>query len=387
MTSRLNFDNLASEMQTVRRDIHMHPELAFNETRTSALVLEKLRAWGIEAHSGIGKTGVVAVIRKGAGPAAIGFRADMDALPLQEGNSFSHKSIYPQKMHACGHDGHTAMLLGAARYLHEEASFNGTVYCIFQPAEEGVGGALAMMEDGLFERFPMSSIFGLHNWPGLAAGEFAVHEGAVMASTDRIEIKIKGQGGHAAMPHLGRDPVQAGCALVQAVQSIVSRNLAPVEAGVISITQFHAGDADNIIPEFAFLGGTIRTFNPAVRAQLAKRLHQICEGIAAAFDLEVNCTVHPGYPPTVNDVQAAQHCFSAACSVVGQDKATLNPPPSMGAEDFAYFLQAKPGCYVWLGNGDAAGGCSLHNPRYDFNDQVIETGIRYWVALAERLLK
>lgn len=386
MKKPFDLASLVSEMSTVRRDIHAHPELAFQEQRTSLLVAETLRQWGIEVHTGIGQTGVVGVIRKGNHPAAIGLRADMDALPVAEHNTFPHQSRYPNRMHACGHDGHTAMLLGAARYLQEAADFQGTVYCIFQPAEEGEGGAPAMMADGLFERFPMQAIYGMHNWPGLPVGHFAVHEGAVMASTDRLEITLTGIGAHAAMPHLGKDPIVAGSALVNAVQSIVSRNLDPVEAGVISVTQFHAGDIDNVIPETAKLSGTIRAFDPKVRTHLAQRLGAVCQGVAQTYGVEVNYVLHEGYPPTVNHAAQAAQCIVAAQAVVGADCVSINPRPSMGAEDFAYFLQVKPGCYVWIGNGGTEGGCTLHNPHYDFNDRIIETGIRYWACLVEEVL-
>ena len=379
-------DALFPEMTAIRRDIHAHPELAFKETRTATLVADKLRSWGVEVHTGIGQTGVVGVIRKGKGKSAIGLRADMDALPVQEANTFAHRSTIPKCMHACGHDGHTAMLLGAARYLAEHGQFNGTVYVIFQPAEEGEGGARAMIEDGLFERFPMDAIYGLHNWPGLAVGQFAVHEGAVMASTDRIEIQITGSGAHGAMPHLGRDPVVAGCALVQSVQSIVSRNLAPGVAGVISITQFRAGDVDNVIPETAWLGGTLRAFSSDVRQLLGGRLRELCAGIAATYGVDIDLILHAGYPPTVNHAAHAKLCVQAAGSVVGMENVQTHLAPSMGAEDFAYFLQYKPGCYIWIGNGEAEGGCTLHNPHYDFNDAIIGTGVRYWVALAQSLL-
>ncbi len=375
-----------ARLTALRRDLHAHPELAFAEHRTAGIVAAHLEALGIETHRGIGGTGVVGVIRAGRGLRAIALRADMDALPITERNTFAHRSTHAGRMHACGHDGHTAMLLGAAEALAAARDFDGIVYLVFQPAEEGEGGAPAMIEDGLFERFPVESIFGLHNWPGLAAGHFAVHTGAVMAGTDRFDIRIHGHGAHAAMPHLGADPVVAGAALVQALQTVVGRNLDPVEAAVVSVTQFHAGEAYNVIPDYAELCGTVRTLSPAVREQAKAAMLRICDGIAAGFGVRIECDYQQGYPPTINTAAEAAHCAGAARAAAGDNGVVTDAKPSMGAEDFAYFLERRPGAYVWIGNGPVEGGCTLHNPHYDFNDGIIATGVVYWVELVRRLL-
>lgn len=373
-------------LKAFRRDIHAHPELAFEEYRTAELVATRLEAVGVEVHRGIGGTGVVGVIRGGRGLRAIGLRADMDALPITERNTFEHRSTRAGCMHACGHDGHTTMLLGAAELLAERRDFDGIVYLIFQPAEEGDGGGRVMIEDGLFERFPMESVFGMHNWPGMPDGSFAVHTGAVMASADRFDIRILGVGAHAAMPHLGTDAVVAGAALVQAVQTIVSRTLDPVDAAVVSVTQFHAGEAYNVIPDRAELSGTVRAFSEPVQARIEGRLRELCDGIAAAFGVGVEFEYRRGYPPTINSAAEAALCAATAVALVGAERVTTNARPSMGAEDFAYFLQRKPGAYVWIGNGPGEGGCTLHNPNYDFNDEIIPVGVAYWVELVRRIL-
>lgn len=381
----------------MRRDLHAHPELAFEEARTAALVARTLREAGLEVHEGIGRTGVVGVLRAGTGPAAIGLRADMDALPMTEQNTFAHRSTHAGRMHGCGHDGHTTMLLAAAEYLATTRGFDGTVYFIFQPAEEGRGGAPAMIADGLFERFPMQAVFGLHNWPGLPVGQMAVHDGPAMACSDEIEIVIEGRGAHAAMPHLGADPVLAGAAIVQALQSIVSRNLSPVDCGVVSITQFNAGEACNVIPQTATLRGTARAFSPDVRDQLEAGIRRIACGVAAAHDVAAVVSYRRGYPPTVNTSVEADFCAMVGRELMGEGAVHTSYPPSMGAEDFAYMLEQRPGCYVWLGNGggpgaalrpghEEGGGCMLHNPRYDFNDDIIPLGVAYWTRLVERYL-
>ena len=370
----------------VRRDIHAHPELAFAEDRTSAKVAAYLEALGLEVHRGLAKTGVVARLTCGDGKASIGLRADMDALPLQELNRFDHHSRHEGRMHACGHDGHTAMLLGAAEALLALKNFDGTVHFIFQPAEEHEGGGRVMVEEGLFERFPMDMVFGLHNWPGMATGDFGVTEGPVMAGTDRFEITVTGRGGHAAMPHQAVDVVLAGSQLVQALQSLVARNTDPLDAAVVSVTRFHAGHADNVLPETAVLGGTVRSLTAAIQDALEQGLRRVCAGIGATFGVEVDLRYERGYPPTLNAADATAHARTAARAAAGAERVHLNLPPSMGAEDFAYLARARPGCYVWLGNGPGAGGCMLHSPHYDFNDEVIATGIRYWVALVEQVL-
>ncbi len=375
----------------IRQDIHAHPELAFAEHRTAAVVAERLQALGIETHTGIAVTGVVGrlVLGNGQGP-AIGLRADMDALPLDEQNSFAHRSRHEHRMHACGHDGHVAMLLGAAELLAAQSTstdLNGCVYFIFQPAEEHEGGGQRMVDEGLFERFPMQRVFGLHNWPGMPPGDFVVISGPVMAGADRFDIKISGRGGHAAMPHLASDTVLAGAALVQSLQTLVSRNVDPLEPAVVSVTRFQAGFADNILPETALLGGTVRCFQPALQDALEAGMQRICAGIAQAHAVNIQLDYHRGYPPTINDAAAAALCRDVAVALAGADHVSTTAKPSMGAEDFAYLARVVPGCYTWLGNGPGEGGCVLHSPHYDFNDAVIPTGVRYWLGVVAKALQ
>ena len=377
---------LTPKIAAFRRDIHAHPELAFNEKRTSERVADYLEGLGLEVHRGIARTGVVAKLSQGHGTRAIGLRADMDALPLKELNTFPHHSTHDGKMHACGHDGHTAMLLGAAEALSKLRDFDGTVYFIFQPAEEHEGGGRVMVEEGLFERFPMEMVFGLHNWPGLPAGSFGVTEGPVMAGTDRFEIEITGRGGHAAMPHQAVDVVLAGSALVQALQSLVSRNTDPLDSAVVSVTRFHAGHADNVLPETALLGGTVRTLNGELQDALEEGVRRICNGIEATYRVSIDLRYERGYPPTVNAAEPSQIARDVAQHVAIDGLVYLQLPPSMGAEDFAYMARVVPACYVWLGNGPGEGGCMLHSPHYDFNDEIIATGIRYWVRLVQWVL-
>jgi len=376
------------DLQAIRRDLHTHPELAFCETRTADVVARELTALGIETHRGLAKTGVVGVLRAGSSARAIGLRADMDALPINEANGFTHRSVFEGRMHACGHDGHTAMLLGAARLLAASRDFDGTVYLIFQPAEESSGGAQVMIEDGLFERFPMEAIYGMHNWPGLPAGDFAVHAGPVMAGTDRFDIRIRGVGGHAGMPHLTVDPLYAGVSLVQAVQSVVSRSLDPFDAAVVAVTCFHAGDAYNVVPGQAELSGTLRSFSEEVRQKALTRLTELCEGVSAAFGVETDFSARAdSYPPTINTAAHAAHCRQAAAAVVGHEHVRTDERPSMGAEDFSFYLRHKPGAYVWIGNDPADGnGHGLHNPSYDFNDDILPIGAAYWVELVRHIL-
>ncbi|MDB5814552.1 MAG: putative hydrolase/peptidase [Rhodocyclales bacterium] len=382
----------SAALSAIRRDIHAHPELAFDEHRTAALVADRLEALGIETHRGIGKTGVVGVIRAGSSTRAIALRADMDALPIQESNDFAHRSRNAGRMHACGHDGHTTMLLGAAEYLARTRNFEGTVVLVFQPAEEGQGGGAAMIEDGFFERFPVEAVFGMHNWPGMPAGRFGVTPGPMMASADRFDIVVTGRGAHAAMPHQGIDPIVATTQLVQALQTIAARTTDPLDAVVVSVTQFHAGDAYNVIPDAARLCGTVRTLSAAVRAATRAAMQRICDGVAIAHKVTVDLDYKDGYPPTINTLAEAQLCREVAADLVGADGVEWALPPSMGAEDFAYFLEKRPGCYVWIGNDGEAGeasegqGCMLHNARYDFNDNIIVLGVTYWVRLAERYL-
>lgn len=376
------------DITAIRRDIHAHPELAFEESRTADIVASALESYGVEVHRGLAGTGVVGVIKGKLGNSSrmIGLRADMDALPMPEMNEFPHRSRHQGKMHACGHDGHTAMLLGAARYLSENRNFDGTAVLIFQPAEEGEGGARVMIEQGLFQQFPVDAVFGLHNWPGLPVGQMAIMPGPVMAGTCGLEILIRGHGCHAAMPHQGVDTILVGTEIIQALQTVVSRNLHPCDAGVVSVTQFHAGDAWNVIPEDAVLRGTIRTFKPVVQTLVEKRIREICSGIAATFGAHVDVRFEQRYPPTVNSVAEAKFCQEVAASLIGKTQVITDELPSMGAEDFAYMLLEKPGCYVWLGNGPGEGGCTLHNPHYDFNDDITALGVSYWVGLTRAFL-
>jgi len=378
-----------TELVTIRRDLHAHPELAFNESRTADVVARELTRYGLEVHRGIASTGVVGILRKGSGRRSIGLRADMDALPLLEKNEFPHRSRVEGCMHACGHDGHTAMLLGAARYLADNlarVNFDGVVHFIFQPAEESEGGALRMIEDGLFDRFPMDAVYGLHNWPGLPAGEMVVLEGPVMAGTCAFEIKVHGRGCHAGMPNQGVDTILAGATLVQALQSVVARNLHPCESAVVSVTQFHAGEAWNIIPDDVVLRGTLRSFKPEVQELLEKAIERIAGGIAATFGAQITVNFDHRYPPTINSVAEARLSREAAAATLGAAAVRSEELPSMGAEDFSYMLREKPGCYVWLGNGPGVGGCTLHNPHYDFNDAIMPLGISYWVNLVKTTL-
>lgn len=375
-----------AELTAIRRDIHAHPELAFDEYRTSDIVARELQRYGLEVHRGLARTGVVGVLKAGTSARMIGLRADMDALPLGELNEFPHHSKHPGKMHACGHDGHTAMLLGAARYLADNPEFDGTAVFIFQPAEESEGGAAVMIEDGLFEQFPVESVYGLHNWPGIPVGEMMVMPGPVMAGTCGFEIKVRGHGCHAAMPHQGIDAIVTGSQLVQALQTVVSRTLHPCDAAVVSVTQFHAGEAWNIIPEEVLMRGTIRTFKPAVQDSVERAIERLCSGIASANGAQISVVFDHRYPPTVNSVNEAKFCQSVAGEVFGPDKVLTDILPSMGAEDFAYMLREKPGCYVWLGNGPGTGGCTLHNPHYDFNDELLVHGVSYWTHLIRRAL-
>ena len=385
----------AETIQAIRRDIHAHPELSFEENRTSDVIAEKLQSWGIAVHRGLGKTGVVGTIEGQQGKGlSIGLRADMDALPLQEHNHFHHTSTHDGKMHACGHDGHVAMLLGAAEYLSKHRDFKGTVHCIFQPAEEGGGGAREMIKDGLFDLFPCDAVFGMHNWPGLAVGEFGVTPGPMMASSNEFVITVTGKGGHAALPHNSADPVFAAGQMLSALQGIITRNKRPIDAAVLSITQFHAGDASNIIPDSAWIGGTVRTFTHEVLDLIESRLHQVAGSVAAAFDCKAEVEFHRNYPPTINHEQETAFAVEVMKDLVGEHRVNSRIDPTMGAEDFAYMLQEKPGCYVFIGNGDGdhrsqghgLGPCQLHNPCYDFNDELLPLGSSYWVQLAMRYL-
>ncbi len=384
----------AAALASLRRDLHAHPELGYQEERTSARIAETLSGWGIPVHRGLGGTGVVGIVRNGDGTRALGLRADIDALPVTERNTFAHASMHAGRMHACGHDGHTAMLLAAARYLAKQRDFAGTVYLVFQPAEEGGGGARAMIRDGLFERFPMEAIFGIHNWPGLPAGQFALRAGAVFASSNEFKVTIRGRGAHAAMPHNGIDPVPAACQMVQAFQTIVSRNKRPLDAAVISVTMLRAGEATNVIPDSCELQGTVRSFTLEVLDMIEQRMRRIAEATGEAFAASCEFSFTRNYPPTVNHARETDFARGLLGELVGADN-VKDFEPTMGAEDFSYFLQEKPGCYFLIGNGDGAhrsaghgeGPCMLHNPSYDFNDELIPLGGSMWVALAEKWLK
>jgi amidohydrolase len=383
----------AAAITALRRDIHAHPELCFQEARTADLIAQALTDWGIPIHRGLGTTGVVGIVKNGTSDRAVGLRADIDALPMTERNQFPHASTYPGKMHACGHDGHTAMLLGAAKHLAKHRNFDGTVYLIFQPAEEGGGGAREMIKDGLFERFPMEAVFGAHNWPGMAAGQFALKSGPVFASSNEFKITIRGKGAHAALPHNGIDPVPVACQMVQAFQTIVTRNKRPIETAVISVTMIHAGEATNVIPDHCVLEGTVRTFTTEVLDLVERRMKAIAEATCAAFEAGCEFEFHRNYPPTVNHPAETEFVRGLLGEVVGPQN-VFEFEPTMGAEDFSYFLQHKPGCYFLIGNGDGehrAGGhglgpCMLHNPSYDFNDELIPLGATAWVRLAEKWL-
>lgn len=384
-----------TELQQIRRDIHAHPELSFEEHRTSDVVARKLQEWGIPVIRGLGTTGVVGIIKNGSSQRAIGLRADIDALPMQEFNTFPHASKNEGKMHACGHDGHTAMLLGAAHYLSQHKEFDGTVYVIFQPAEEGGGGAKRMMDDGLFEQCPVEAVFGMHNWPGAAVGSFGVTSGPMMASSNEFEVVVKGKGAHAAQPHKGIDPIMVAVQIAQSWQTIITRNKSPLDTAVLSITQIHAGSATNVIPDEASLIGTVRGFTTSVVDLLENRMRAIAEHTAAAFDASVEFSFKRNYPPLINHARETAFAVDVMRSIVGDERVDAQVEPTMGAEDFAFMLQAKPGCYVFLGNGDGEhrdmghglGPCNLHNPSYDFNDDLLPIGATYWVRLAEAYLK
>ncbi|MFT3856194.1 MAG: M20 aminoacylase family protein [Aquabacterium sp.] len=383
----------ADAIRALRRDIHAHPELCFEEVRTADVIARTLEAWGIEVHRGLGKTGVVGVIRGAPGPRAVGLRADMDALPMTEHNTFGHASRHHGRMHACGHDGHVAMLLAAAQYLAAHRDFAGTVYLVFQPAEEGGGGAREMMADGLFERFPMDAIFGMHNWPGMAAGHFAVKKGPCFASSNEFLIRIQGKGCHGAMPHLGIDPVPIACQLVQAFQTILTRNMRPVETGVISVTMIEAGEATNVIPESVTMQGTVRTFSDDTLDLIENRMRELTQHVCAAFGASAEFSFSRNYPPTINHAKEAAFVRQVMTEVAGADH-VHEFEPTMGAEDFSFFLQKKAGAYFVIGNGDGThregghglGPCTLHNPSYDFNDDLIPTGATLWIRLAQRWL-
>ena len=388
---------IVGPIRAIRRDIHAHPELKFEENRTAEIVASALRSFGIdEIHTGLGKTGVVGILRGRPGSKMLGLRADMDALPMTELNAFEHKSQYAGKMHACGHDGHTATLLAAAKVMSADRDFAGSVAFIFQPAEEGGGGAKAMIVDGLFERFPCDAVFAIHNWPGLRVGEFGLNPGAMMASSNEFEITVCGKGAHAAMPHLGVDPVLIASHLIQAFQSLVSRETKPIDATVVSVTQINAGEATNVIPDTCVMKGTVRTFSAQALDTIEQGMARICHQLPPAFNARAEFSFLRNYPPTINHAKEAMLAADVAAEIVGEAMVQRHVEPTMGAEDFAYMLKEKPGAYIFLGNGDTSGPhrtaghglgpCTLHNPSYDFNDDLIPIGATFWQLLAKRFL-
>ncbi|MAM69310.1 MAG: peptidase M20 [Rhodospirillaceae bacterium] len=375
------------EMTVWRRHIHQHPETAFEEHQTSDYVALRLHEFGIDVHRGLAGTGVVGTLKgnKGDGP-AIGLRADMDALDIEEANDVDYKSENPGKMHACGHDGHTTMLLGAAKYLAETKNFAGTVHFIFQPAEENEAGGRVMIEEGLFEKFPVESVYGMHNMPGIPVGEFAIRPGPIMASSDIFEITLTGIGTHAALPNLGRDAIVAGSHLISALQTLASRTVSPFDAAVISVTQMHSGDTWNVIPEQAVIRGTTRAFKEELQDHMEAEIRRLAEHTAAAFDVKADVHYERRYPPTINNADETDVTVQVARKIAGDRGVSLDKDPMMGAEDFAFMLNEKPGAYMWIGNGPREGGCMLHNPNYDFNDEVLPLGASYWAELVETRL-
>ena len=375
------------EMIELRHHIHQHPELAFEEHATSDLVAQRLQSWGYEVHRGLGGTGVVGQLRQGSGAKRVGIRADMDALPIVEATGLAYASKHHGKMHACGHDGHTATLLAAARHIAQTRRFNGTLNLIFQPAEEGAGGAKRMIEEGLFEKFPCDAIFGLHNSPGKPLGSLSFRSGATMASSDRVVIQIKGKGGHAAMPHLATDAIVAGASIVMALQSIVARNVSPLESAVITVGVFQSGVACNVIPASARIELSVRALNREVRELLRARIQELVAAQAASLGVSAEIDYEYGYPVLVNTDDETAFALSVGTELVGPSGIINDPPPVMGSEDFAFMLEKVPGCYLFLGNGDGEGSCMVHNPGYDFNDGAMETGAAFWSLLTERYLR
>ena len=378
-------ETLLGEVKQWRQHIHSQPELGFKEFKTSSFIVDKLKSFGIEVHQGLGGTGVVGILKNGSGP-TIGIRADIDALPIKEQNDIEHKSTHENCMHACGHDGHTSVLLGTAKYLSQHQNFSGTIYFIFQPAEEVLGGAKAMIDDGLFDKFPMDAVYGLHNWPGLPVGQIAVNNGPMMASFDTFEITLTGKGTHAAMPHLGADPIAAGAALITNIQSIVSRRISPLKSGVISVTQMNSGDTTNVIPDYAILKGTVRSFDMDVRQSMQDMLTEMVTVLPPLYGVTGEMDYHIRYPVTTNDSQAYLEIKEAATNALGADKVNTDVEPSMASEDFSFMSQEVKGAYFWLGVDGSNPSKPLHNAAYDFNDDAIETGIKVWVSLVESQL-
>ena len=381
-----SIEKFAPEMTGWRRDIHAHPELGFQEQRTADLVATQLAAFGIEVHRGVGRTGVVGVLRAGSSKRTVGLRADMDALPIQEANTFDHRSKHAGRMHACGHDGHTTMLLGAAKYLAATRNFDGTVNFIFQPAEEGLGGAKAMIDDGLFRRFPCEAVFGMHNRPGMPLGRFAVKAGPMMAGGAFFDIDIEGRGAHGARPESGVDPVLAASHVIAALQSIVARNVRPVDTAVLSVTQVHGGDAYNVIPQKVRLSGTVRAFSNEVMDLVGRNMARVAEGVASGFGAKAKTDFRVIFPPTINNPAEAEFAAGICAGLVGAENVNRNPALIMASEDFAFMLNEVPGCYINIGNGDGEGACEVHNPSYDFNDRALPLGASFFARLVETRL-
>jgi amidohydrolase len=371
------------EMTAWRRDLHAHPEIAFEEHRTAAFVAERLRDWGIDVHQGLAKTGVVGTLKRGNGGHAIGLRADMDALPMEELNDFTHRSTMPGKFHGCGHDGHTTMLLGAARYLAETGNFDGTVHFIFQPAEENVAGGGVMVRDGLFAKFPMGAVYGLHNRPNLPLGEFAMRPGPALANADNFGITIRGRGTHAGWPHLGIDIVVVAAQMIIALQTIVSRQISALDSAVVSVTYVHGGSSDNVIPDELRLRGTTRSFSPEVQDRIEASLRQIAGSTAAMYGATAEVEYERRYPSLHNDPDRIIACAEVARAIVGEDHVDIDHEPGMGSDDFSFMSNRVPGGYVWIGSGPVEAGRFLHNPRYDFNDDILPIGASYWARLVE----
>ena len=392
MSTIANKSDLHEQMVTWRHHLHQHPELSFKEKMTSDYIASVLQSHDIEIHRGLAVTGIIATVHGQRDGNVIGLRADMDALPIQELNDFSYKSVHNGKMHACGHDGHSTMLLGAAIYLKENNDFSGTVHFIFQPAEEGGGGGRVMVEEGIFDKFPCQAVYGMHNFPGIAEGQFAVHDTAVMAANETLNISIKGKGGHAAMPDKCIDPVVVGAQIISALQSVVARNVAPLNSAVVSITMVNAGTASNVVPDDMQLTGSLRYFSKEVGDEVKEKIKNIVEGISQSMGASATFESLPNYPATINTPKHSELCANAAAMVVGENNVLRNEQPTMGSEDFAFLLNASEGAYIWIGNGlvpedGPKGGCMLHNTQYDFNDEILPIGASYWVQLVQNILQ
>ena len=392
MSTIANKSDLHEQMVTWRHHLHQHPELSFKEKMTSDYIASVLQSHDIEIHRGLAVTGIIATVHGQRDGNVIGLRADMDALPIQELNDFSYKSVHDGKMHACGHDGHSTMLLGAAIYLKENNDFSGTVHFIFQPAEEGGGGGRVMVEEGIFDKFPCQAVYGMHNFPGIAEGQFAVHDTAVMAANETLKINIKGKGGHAAMPDQCIDPVVVGAQIISALQSVVARNVAPLNSAVVSITMVNAGFVSNVVPDDMQLTGSLRYFSKEVGDEVKEKIKNIVEGVSQSMGASATFESVPNYPATINTPKHAELCANAAAMVVGENNVLRNEQPTMGSEDFAFLLNASEGAYIWIGNGlvpedSPKGGCMLHNTQYDFNDEILPIGASYWVQLVQNILQ